>query len=135
MKKHRRRLKVADGGERIVGNGVFETAVVGESGYQAELAELIGSPRSSGYEVQMDAQLVLDDGNPHDPGAVGVEIRGVRVGFLARKDAAAYREDLLAAGLKGRSLTLVAQVRGGWRRKGAGGHDDVGRFGVFLDLY
>ena len=59
-----------------------------------------------------------------------VVIKGRRVGWLARVDAARYHN--LVAGTRSRmgDATCIARIRGGWDR-GAG---DVGQFGVVLRL-
>jgi hypothetical protein len=42
----------------------------------------------------MDARLVSDPANPHEPFAIGVEIAGRKVGYLNRADALKIRRRL-----------------------------------------
>jgi hypothetical protein len=111
--------------------GAQAVDVVGEARHQDALLALTGGQRRyGGVDVATAAHLVPDPENPADPDAIAVVINGRRVGWLARVDAARYRN--LVAGTRSRigDATCTARIRGGWDR-GAG---DVGRFGVVLRL-
>ena len=67
----------------IKGDGEFGFAVVGESNYQRELEQIVGGKSEDSCEEYVDALLVPEPTNPHDPSAVYVEIAGRKVGYLA----------------------------------------------------
>jgi hypothetical protein len=116
-------------GVTLPGDEVVE--VVGESRHQDALLELTGGRRHyGGADVWTAAHLVPDPENPVDPAAVAVVIRGRRVGWLRRNDAADYRALVEATRTREGEATCVARIRGGWDRGGG----DVGRFGVVLAL-
>jgi hypothetical protein len=116
-------------GVTLSGDEVVE--VVGESRHQDALLELTGGQRHyGGADVWTAARLVPDPGNPVDPSAVAVVIKGRRVGWLGRNDAARYLDLVEAVRTREGEATCVARIRGGWDRGGS----DVGRFGVVLAL-
>ena len=78
----------------------------------------------------MEAQLVLENDNPHDSMAVRVDIQGQTVGYLSREHARQYRRQLERAGYPSTDAYCNARIRGGWDR----GEGDQGQYGVFLDL-
>ena len=113
----------------LPGDEVVE--VVGESRHQDALLGLTGRQRHyGGADVWTAAHLVPDPENPVDPAAVAVVIKGRRVGWLGRSDAARYRSLVEAVRTREGEATCVARIRGGWDRGGS----DVGRFGVVLAL-
>jgi hypothetical protein len=69
---------------------------------------------------------VPEPGNPHDPNAVMVQIRGRLVGYLPRDAAVAYGPMLAAVSERGRTAACEAMIAG------RGGGDAV--LGVFLRL-
>lgn len=95
----------------------YETEIVGESHYQANI-ERHCAPAAT--NIELTADLVLEDDNPHDKNAVRVDIGGRTVGYLSRQDAKIYRK-LLDAGNVEKSY--AALVRGA-----------PGRRGVYLSL-
>ena len=65
--------------------------MVGESHYQATLAEVAGPKRPGGVEIEIQAVLVREPDNPYDRNAVAVYAGGGgKVGYLSREDAVAY---------------------------------------------
>ncbi|HXF73964.1 MAG TPA: HIRAN domain-containing protein, partial [Actinomycetota bacterium] len=58
--------------------------VTGEAYRQRELQALAGPPRENGWLVPVEACLVRERRNPHDPNAIRVEVRGLHVGYIAR---------------------------------------------------
>lgn len=112
----------------VVGDGQFRFPIVGESHYQAALAEFAGGYDKSGRRnVAAAAMLVPEADNPYDLNAVAVQIEGQTVGYLARDVAPVFRAALADAGF-GRA-TCEAAIVGGWDR----GEGDVGSFGVRLN--
>jgi hypothetical protein len=114
----------------IQGPGTFECEVVGESKYQQELERIAGGRTEDSAELRKRAVLALEDDNPHDAKAVCVRIDGQRVGYLSRKMARAYRQQLAKQQLPIGHYYCDALIVGGWNR----GRGDRGHFGVRLDL-
>ncbi len=117
----------------LEGRGEFAHNIVGESFYQDVLEALCGGKTDESADVEFDAEIVLEDGNEHDPLAVAVKADGKTVGYLARGGARLYRERLAELGHAHRRVFCRAKVVGGWERK-TRGRNDVGHFGVKLDL-
>jgi hypothetical protein len=123
-------------GERVAaieGDGTFAFhKVVGESRYQRALSRAAGGRTEDGVEVEVQAQLVFEPDNPHDPHAVAVYVGGDKVGYIAREYNVAFRQEVAALNLDP-SLPLVCRglIVGGWSR---GGGADLGSFGIRLDI-
>jgi hypothetical protein len=104
--------------------------VVGESFYQDAIWAEVGGRRQGRITHDIQAVLVPEFDNPHDPNAVRVGIHGRCVGHLSRADAEVYRPGLLR--LMERSLNGLVCLRG----QVIGGHHDPTELyflGVFLD--
>lgn len=106
----------------------FTFEIVGEGSYQHELTKLTGGKTEAGHALFCQATLVAEPGNPHDPGAVRVDIKGLTVGYLSRQDAREYRNSLGDAAAQ--PQRCKAKIVGGWMRGGG----DEGHFGVKLNL-
>jgi hypothetical protein len=113
----------------LKGDGSFELAVVGEANYQRAFEQMCGPRKPEGEDVEVDAQLSLEDANRFDSNAVKVEVQGRTVGYLSRDDASDFREWLKAEGISARQFTCKANIRGGWDRDGNRGH-----YGIWLDV-
>jgi hypothetical protein len=109
----------------IIGTGAFHLKGVGESFCQAEYERICGQRRPDGYDVVVEARLVCENDNKHDPKAVLIEVEGRKVGYLSR---AAAREHRMRYGR--RTIICKARIVGGWDRGGG----DAGHFGVRLDI-
>lgn len=114
----------------LPGPGEFAIEVVGESKFQDALERAAGGRTDESCEVMVEAVLVLEDSNPHDPKAVKVLIDGEVCGYLDRQNARAYRRQLKKAGHPKITASCQAMIVGGWDR----GPRDRGYFGVRLDL-
>lgn len=108
----------------------FNQEVVGEGRRQEAFIELFGQKKASGINLERDAQLVFDDGNPVDPNAVGVLLDGLHVGYIPSDDAAAFRQQILAINPDELPIICSAKIVGGWDR----GNGDEGHFGVKLSI-
>jgi len=91
----------------------FQLEVVGESRYQSAIRELAGKHGDSKAEVFLPALLLPDDHNPYEDKAVAVFLSGRMVGYLAPKDALAFRESLARQELSGKLTSTEGVVRGG----------------------
>ena len=110
-------------------DGSFDFEVVGESYYQAAIAQIVAAPN---FDPNMNivAHLIPEHDNPHDDSSVRVEIDGLKVGHLSREDARSFRRRLGAKKLSNQITTCDARILGG-------GADNSGRkldYGVFLDM-
>jgi hypothetical protein len=114
----------------LPGPGTYEFDIVGESKYQDVLEAICGGRNEDSAEHITEAVLYLEDSNPYDNLAVRVDIDGRTVGYLSRKDARSYRQQLKQLGHGRIVCKCDAMVVGGWRRS----RTDQGHFGVKLDL-
>lgn len=114
----------------IQGPGEFACEVVGESKYQHHLERIAGGRSEDSAQLKKRAILALENDNPHDANAVCVRIDGLRVGYLPRKFAKSYREQLTRRNAPIGHYYCDALIVGGWDRGGG----DRGHFGVRLDL-
>ena len=115
---------------QIAGPGAFAVEVVGVSRRQDALAAVVERYGRSGRTVTVDAQLVLENSNPHDANAVRVEIDNALIGYLSRDNAARYRADLVAADTPGATVQCKARIVGGFETTSG----ERASFGVRLDL-
>jgi hypothetical protein len=109
----------------LEGDGRFRLPVVGESFCEGAFLELCGPRRPEGYDVVVEAALIPENDNRHDPKAVRVEVMGKKVGYLSRSMARRFRMRFAR-----RTVYCRAKIVGGWDRGG----NDSGNFGVRLDL-
>jgi hypothetical protein len=93
--------------------GRFQLEVVGESRYQAAIRELAGDHGDAPANARHPALLLPDDHNPYEDKAVAVFLAGQMVGYLAPKDALAFRERLARMDLAGKLTSAEGVVRGG----------------------
>lgn len=114
----------------LPGPGTYSLDVVGESNYQVALDKICGGKTEEGHNKIVQATLIHENENPYDDKAIRVDICGMTVGYLNRKNAREYRLKIKQAGYAGITATCSAIIVGGWDRGG----DDKGHFGVKLDL-
>lgn len=93
--------------------------VAGESHYQDALRRIAGEEQ----RLEVDAALIPEPNNPHDPNAIRVEIHDEKVGYLPRDVAPAYGPLVKEPAERGRTAVCEAMVRG---------RDGI--YGVFLKL-
>jgi hypothetical protein len=114
----------------LPGPGDFEVEVVGTSKYQRAIEIIAGGRSEDSVDIHVQALLVFENDNPHDPNAVRVVIDRMLVGYMKRDDAKSYRQQILKVGRGELVGCCAAKIVGGWDR----GPDDRGFFGVRLDL-
>ncbi len=102
--------------------------MVGESHYQDALRAMTGGTVEGRGAPRVQAALVPEPDNPHDPNAVMVQIEGHLVGYLSRADAVAYAP--LVAGIAARGRTAVAEAMVAGRGESSG----TSNLGVFLRM-
>lgn len=64
--------------------------MVGESNYQDELRQVSGAPVTGDWKFECVSRLVPEPTNVHDAKAVMVQIDGVCVGYLSRRNASVF---------------------------------------------
>ena len=115
----------------IRGPGHYPINVAGESFYPQAFAALCGPRAQEPVNIEVRAQLALQDDNEHDKHAVRVSIQGHQVGHLPREAARAFRRTVRYGKLSEYEVfECAAIICGGWDR----GPGDRGDFGVRLDL-
>jgi hypothetical protein len=80
--------------------GRHDLEVVGGSQYQETLWRVVGGRTNERVRVEVQAVLLAEPDNPYDPNAITVLSDGVKVGYVGRDDAQAYRPGLLALGAR-----------------------------------
>jgi hypothetical protein len=93
--------------------GRLELEVAGESRYRETIARLAGAHGDAKADARHPALLLPDDVNPYEDKAVAVFLSGEMVGYLAPKDALAFRALLARHELAGRLTATEGAVRGG----------------------
>lgn len=116
---------------RLVGDGRFSIAVVGESKYMNSFRRICGPRTADGVNMRIQAYLTMENNNKFDDQAVRVSIKGHTVGYLPRAVARDFRRSVVGAG-HGASQVFACEalIRGGWDD----GRGNVGNYGVVLDL-
>lgn len=104
--------------------------VVGESNYQAALAEITGRRDFSEVQYECMAILIPEPRNPHDANAIRVEIKRRKVGYFSREDAAVYSPYLRRLAQHGKLACCEAFISG----RGEGPDTLTNNMGVFLSI-
>jgi hypothetical protein len=99
--------------------GRFELEIVGESRYRDAIRALAGEHGDARADARHPAMLLVDDDNPYEDKAVAVFLSGRMVGYLAPKDALAFRHMLARHEIDGKLTSTDGAVRGGsmWEGK------------------
>jgi hypothetical protein len=106
-------------------------SVVGEANYADALEHLAGGRGWAGPRLRwFTACLRREHTNPHDPGAVRVDIGSATVGYLPRDDARRFHGVLDELARMHEPATARARLTGGWER----GPYGRGSIGVSLDV-
>ncbi|HEX8601729.1 MAG TPA: hypothetical protein VF774_03715 [Pseudoduganella sp.] len=100
-------------------NGRFELEIVGESRYRDAIRALAGEHGEDKADARHPALLLVDDDNPYEDKAVAVFLSGRMVGYLAPRDALAFRQMLARHDIDGKLTSTDGVVRGGgmWQGK------------------
>jgi len=114
----------------LSGGGNYKQELVGEARYQDALETICGPRVRQGGNRFETAWLILEDRNAHDKNAVRVEFRRKPVGYLNRKAAILYREQLKARGAPNANGQCPAVIKGGWLSSDG----RKGPYEVWLDL-
>jgi hypothetical protein len=93
--------------------GRFQLEVLGESRYSDTIRALAGEHGEAAANVHHKALLLADDNNPYEDKAVAVFLNNEMVGYLAPKDAVAFRTMLARQEITGQLTSTDAVIRGG----------------------
>ncbi|WP_028102146.1 hypothetical protein [Pseudoduganella violaceinigra] len=93
--------------------GRFQLEVLGESRYSDTIRELAGEHGDGAADTRLKALLLADDNNPYEDKAVAVFLNSEMVGYLAPKDAMAFRTMLARQAIPGQLTSTDAVIRGG----------------------
>jgi len=94
-------------------DGRFQLEVLGESRYSDTIRELAGEHGDAAADARHKALLLADDNNPYEDKAVAVFLNNEMVGYLAPKDALAFRTMLARQEITGQLTSTDAVIRGG----------------------
>jgi len=98
--------------------GRFQLEVLGESRYSDTIRELAGEHGDAAADTRLKALLLADDNNPYEDKAVAVFLNNEMVGYLAPKDAQAFRIMLARQEITGQLTSTDAVIRGGQMYEG-----------------
>jgi len=93
--------------------GRFQLEVLGESRYSDTIRALAGEHGEAAANAHHKALLLADDNNPYEDKAVAVFLNKEMVGYLAPKDAQAFRTMLARQEITGQLTSTDAVIRGG----------------------
>lgn len=93
--------------------GRFRLEVLGESRYFDTIRTLAGEHGDAAADTHHKALLLADDNNPYEDKAVAVFLNNEMVGYLAPKDAIAFRTMLARQDIAGQLTSTDAVIRGG----------------------
>lgn len=93
--------------------GRFALEVLGESRYSETIRNLAGPHGDAPADTRLKALLLADDDNPYEDKAVAVFLSNQMVGYLAPKDAMAFRTMLARQEIPGQLTSTDAVIRGG----------------------
>ncbi|HEY0587249.1 MAG TPA: hypothetical protein VGD52_14030 [Pseudoduganella sp.] len=93
--------------------GRFQLEVLGESRYSDTIRALAGEHGEAAADARHKALLLADDNNPYEDKAVAVFLNNEMVGYLAPKDAVAFRTMLARQEIAGQLTSTDAVIRGG----------------------
>ena len=96
------------------GYGRFDTPVIDESRYQADLRWIVGKHAGAGAHRIVDALLVCVNDDRYERGAVQVNIDGQTVGWLTREQARVHRRHLQLIGKPYALARCKAKITGGF---------------------
>ena len=108
----------------------YSTKVVGASFCQENLIQVCGAKRAESVEIEVAAELVLENDNQADVNAVAVLVDGLKVGYLPKREAMIHRIFIHGSDYIEDRLICLGKINGGWDN----GHGNCGHYGVPVDL-
>ena len=108
----------------------FSTKVVGTSFCQENLIRVCGPKKAASVELEVPAELVLENDNQADVNAVAVMVDGLRVGYLPKREAMIHRILIHGSDYSKDRLICIGKINGGWDN----GYGNCGHYGVTVEL-
>ena len=108
----------------------YSTKVVGTSFCQENLIRVCGPKKAASVELEVPAELVLENDNQADVNAVAVMVDGLRVGYLPKREAMIHRILIHGSDYSKDRLICLGKINGGWDN----GYGSCGHYGVAVEL-
>ena len=108
----------------------FSTKVVGTSFCQENLIRVCGPKKEESVEIEVAAELVLENDNPADVNAVTVLVDGLKIGYLPKREAMIHRILIHGSDYSKDRLICIGKINGGWDN----GYGNCGHYGVTVEL-
>ncbi len=108
----------------------FSTKVVGTSFCQENLIRVCGPKKAASVELEVPAELVLENDNQADVNAVAVLVDGLKVGYLPKREAMVHRIFIHGSDYIKDRLICIGKINGGWDN----GSGNCGHYGVAVEL-
>ena len=108
----------------------YSTKVVGTSFCQENLIRVCGPKKAASVELEVAAELVLENDNQADVNAVAVLVNGLKVGYLPKREAMIHRILIHGSDYSKDRLICIGKINGGWDN----GYGNCGHYGVTVEL-
>lgn len=108
----------------------YSTKVVGTSFCQENLIRVCGPKKEESVELEVAAELVLENDNPADVNAVAVLVNDLKVGYLPKREAMIHRILIHGSDYSKDRLICIGKINGGWDN----GYGNCGHYGVTVEL-
>lgn len=108
----------------------YSTKVVGTSFCQENLIRVCGPKKAASVELEVAAELVLENDNQADVNAVAVLVDGLKVGYLPKREAMVHRIFIHGSDYIKDRLICIGMINGGWDN----GYGSFGHYGVKVEL-
>jgi len=108
----------------------YSTKVVGTSFCQENLIRVCGPKKAASVELEVAAELVLENDNQADVNAVAVLVDGLKVGYLPKREAMIHRIFIYGSDYSKDRLICIGKISGGWDN----GYGNCGHYGVAVEL-
>lgn len=108
----------------------YSTKVVGTSFCQENIIRVCGPKKAASVELEVAAELVLENDNQADVNAVAILVYGLKVGYLPKREAMIHRIFIHGSDYSKDRLICFGKIYGGWDN----GYGNCGHYGVTVEL-
>ncbi len=108
----------------------YSTKVVGTSFCQENLIRVCGPKKKESVELEVPAELILENDNQADVNAVAVMVNDLKVGYLPKREAMIHRIFIHGSDYIKDRLICIGKISGGWDN----GYGNCGHYGVTVEL-
>ena len=108
----------------------YSTKVVGTSFCQENLIRVCGPKKAASVELEVPAELVLENDNQADVNAVAVLVNDLKVGYLPKREAMIHRILIHGSDYSKDRLICIGKINGGWDN----GYGNCGHYGVAVEM-